>query len=144
MPRLIISRPWAASSVARASTAKAFSSPMRSKAATVLSMGAPPGVAGLRPRVERDLRSLMVIMAVPNEPEKDRGAPVGPCPKPADAPRTCRELRVQEAIITGPPDLIPTAEPDTRVAQDLRPDERIGIVAKIFPAVHAGPGREEV
>ncbi len=32
----------AASSVARASTAKAFSSPMRSKAATVRSMDAPP------------------------------------------------------------------------------------------------------
>src|SRR5688572_15795451 len=36
MPRLMMSRPCAASALARASTAKAFSSPMRSKAATVL------------------------------------------------------------------------------------------------------------
>src|SRR5215470_14041402 len=43
MPRLMMSRPWAASSVARASTAKAFSSPMRSNAAMVFSMGLPPG-----------------------------------------------------------------------------------------------------
>src|SRR3954470_22814116 len=41
MPRLMMSRPWAASAVARASTAKAFSSPMRSKFATVFSMAFP-------------------------------------------------------------------------------------------------------
>src|SRR5215213_440245 len=35
MPRLMMSRPWRASSVARASTAKAFSSPMREKAGTM-------------------------------------------------------------------------------------------------------------
>src|SRR5215510_13905448 len=35
MPRLMMSRPWAARAVARARTAKAFSSPMRSKFATV-------------------------------------------------------------------------------------------------------------
>src|SRR4051812_31533855 len=45
MPRLMMSRPWAMRSVARASTAKAFSSPMRSNAAMVLSMGVPPGRA---------------------------------------------------------------------------------------------------
>src|SRR3954465_5750204 len=39
MPRLMMSRPCAASAFARASTAKAFSSPMRSKAAMVFSMG---------------------------------------------------------------------------------------------------------
>src|SRR3954447_10122301 len=39
MPRLMMSRPCAISALARASTAKAFSSPMRSKAAMVLSMG---------------------------------------------------------------------------------------------------------
>src|SRR6476660_3503890 len=39
MPRLMMSRPWAASEFARASTAKAFSSPMRSKFATVRSIG---------------------------------------------------------------------------------------------------------
>src|SRR5690606_41253925 len=38
MPRLITSLPDCASAVARASTAKAFSSPMRSKAGTVWSM----------------------------------------------------------------------------------------------------------
>src|SRR5438105_13869197 len=38
MPRLMISRPCAASALARASTAKAFSSPMRSKAAMVRSI----------------------------------------------------------------------------------------------------------
>src|SRR5438045_2264615 len=38
MPRLMMSRPCAASALARASTAKAFSSPMRSKAAMVRSM----------------------------------------------------------------------------------------------------------
>jgi hypothetical protein len=38
MPRLMMSLPCAASAVARASTAKAFSSPMRSKAATVWSI----------------------------------------------------------------------------------------------------------
>src|SRR5262245_14717433 len=45
MPRLMMSRPCAASALARASTAKAFSSPMRSKAAIVRSMIAilPPG-----------------------------------------------------------------------------------------------------
>src|SRR5262245_52664781 len=42
MPRLMISRPCAASWVARASTANAFSSPMRSKAATVRSMISAP------------------------------------------------------------------------------------------------------
>src|SRR6188474_717526 len=41
MPRLMMSRPWAASALARASTAKAFSSPMRSKLATVFSMACP-------------------------------------------------------------------------------------------------------
>src|SRR3954470_10200140 len=41
MPRLMMSRPWAASAFARASTAKAFSSPMRSKFATVFSMAFP-------------------------------------------------------------------------------------------------------
>src|ERR671930_291762 len=39
MPRLMMSRPCAASALARASTAKAFSSPMRSNAAMVFSMG---------------------------------------------------------------------------------------------------------
>src|SRR3954454_7246136 len=38
MPRLMMSRPWFASSVARASTAKAFSSPMREKAGRTDSM----------------------------------------------------------------------------------------------------------
>src|SRR5436190_20962586 len=41
MPRLMMSRPCAASAFARASTAKAFSSPMRSKFATVFSMAFP-------------------------------------------------------------------------------------------------------
>src|ERR1043165_9178103 len=41
MPRLMMSRPCAASAFARASTAKAFSSPMRSKFATVFSMAVP-------------------------------------------------------------------------------------------------------
>src|SRR5205085_3140846 len=41
MPRLMMSRPCAASALARASTAKAFSSPMRSKAAMVRSMACP-------------------------------------------------------------------------------------------------------
>src|SRR6185437_9556692 len=39
MPRLMMSRPCAASALARASTAKAFSSPIRSNASMVLSMG---------------------------------------------------------------------------------------------------------
>src|SRR5579885_523581 len=39
IPRLMMSRPWAASTLARASTAKAFSSPIRSKAAAVFSIG---------------------------------------------------------------------------------------------------------
>src|SRR5690242_10870602 len=38
MPRLMTSRPWAASALARASTANAFSSPIRSNAAIVLSI----------------------------------------------------------------------------------------------------------
>src|SRR4051794_40188941 len=41
MPRLMMSRPCAWSALARARTAKAFSSPMRSNAAMVLSMLAP-------------------------------------------------------------------------------------------------------
>src|SRR6185295_9609854 len=41
MPRLMMSRPWAASALARASTAKAFSSPIRSNAAMVFSMETP-------------------------------------------------------------------------------------------------------
>src|SRR3954467_4296838 len=45
MPRLITSRPCAINALARASTAKAFSSPMRSKAAMVLSMASLPGTA---------------------------------------------------------------------------------------------------
>src|SRR4051812_37355619 len=54
IPRLMMSRPWAASALARASTAKAFSSPMRSNAAMVFSMGFPVALiallaAGLRP-----------------------------------------------------------------------------------------------
>src|SRR3984957_11700425 len=44
MPRLMMSRPCAARCMARASTVKAFSSPMRSKAATVLSIGISPGI----------------------------------------------------------------------------------------------------
>src|SRR3954451_22055320 len=39
MPRLMMSRPCATSAFARASTAKAFSSPIRSKSATVRSIG---------------------------------------------------------------------------------------------------------
>src|SRR3569832_1801494 len=47
IPRLMMSRPCAASALARASTAKAFSSPMRSKASIVFSMGrVPAGVNG--------------------------------------------------------------------------------------------------
>src|SRR5262249_40160882 len=42
IPRLMMSRPCAASALARASTAKAFSSPMRSKAAMVRSMAYSP------------------------------------------------------------------------------------------------------
>src|ERR1043165_605741 len=41
MPRLMMSRPCAASALARASTANAFSSPMRSNAAMVFSMDFP-------------------------------------------------------------------------------------------------------
>src|SRR3954451_10973360 len=41
MPRLMMSRPWAASALARASTAKAFSSPIRSNAAMVFSIRTP-------------------------------------------------------------------------------------------------------
>src|SRR5262249_28186721 len=41
MPRLMMSRPCAASILARASTANAFSSPMRSKAAMVFNMAFP-------------------------------------------------------------------------------------------------------
>src|SRR5262249_5503800 len=47
--RLMMSRPCAASVVARASTAKAFSSPMRSKAAMVLSMSDPSLIFSLGP-----------------------------------------------------------------------------------------------
>src|SRR6202043_3174598 len=47
MPRLMMSRPCDMSCMARASTAKAFSSPIRSKAATVFSM-AFPGSLGPR------------------------------------------------------------------------------------------------
>src|SRR5664279_960409 len=42
MPRLMMSRPCAIRALARASTAKAFSSPMRSKAAIVFSMALLP------------------------------------------------------------------------------------------------------
>src|SRR6185312_4490671 len=42
MPRLMMSRPCAASALARASTAKAFSSPIRSKAAMVFIMAVLP------------------------------------------------------------------------------------------------------
>src|SRR5471032_3081229 len=50
MPRLIMSLPWAARAVARASTAKAFSSPIRSKFATVF-IGLPAlfRIAHIRP-----------------------------------------------------------------------------------------------
>src|SRR3954451_7789137 len=41
IPRLMMSRPCAASALARASTVKAFSSPMRSNAAMVFSIGSP-------------------------------------------------------------------------------------------------------
>src|SRR5262249_12289817 len=55
MPRLMMSRPWAISALARASTAKAFSSPMRSKAAIVFSMALSPNV----------LRPLLTVAGVP-------------------------------------------------------------------------------
>src|SRR3978361_472853 len=48
IPRLMMSRPCAASALARASTAKAFSSPMRSKLATVFSMVASLAFPGFR------------------------------------------------------------------------------------------------
>src|ERR1700741_4518269 len=47
MPRLMMSLPCAASALARASTAKAFSSPIRSNAAMVLSMAFPLGFFAL-------------------------------------------------------------------------------------------------
>src|SRR5580704_17592910 len=46
MPRLMMSRPCAISCMARASTAKAFSSPIRSKAAMVFSMAFPAFLVG--------------------------------------------------------------------------------------------------
>src|SRR4051812_42044180 len=46
MPRLMMSRPLRARSVARARTAKAFSSPMRPKAGTMGSMAFPGGFLG--------------------------------------------------------------------------------------------------
>src|SRR5262249_55566181 len=49
MPRLMMSRPCAASGMARARTANAFSSPIRSNAATVLSMALPQNRAALEP-----------------------------------------------------------------------------------------------
>src|SRR5262249_51391127 len=53
MPRLMMSRPCAASAVARASTAKAFSSPMRSNAAMVCSMCASlPDCPTFRPALQ--------------------------------------------------------------------------------------------
>src|SRR5262249_17053696 len=56
MPRLTMSRPCAASAVARASTAKAFSSPIRSKAEIVFSMRFPACVIRAEPFSEADLR----------------------------------------------------------------------------------------
>src|ERR1700722_15578303 len=65
MPRLMMSRPCAASALARANTAKAFSSPMRSKAGTVFSMafplGALFGVSRSIPRSRQIGRELNVI-----------------------------------------------------------------------------------
>src|SRR4029453_10871834 len=52
MPRLMMSLPSAASAVARASTAKAFSSPSRSKAAIVWSIFPPHLVLAHAPEVE--------------------------------------------------------------------------------------------
>src|SRR5262249_23318578 len=49
MPRLMMSRPCAASCMARARTANAFSSPIRSNAATVLSMAVPQKQGHLNP-----------------------------------------------------------------------------------------------
>src|ERR1700733_1938867 len=47
MPRLMMSRPWRCNSAARASTAKAFSSPMRSKAALMaVTASVSPGGGG--------------------------------------------------------------------------------------------------
>src|ERR1700754_3394152 len=46
MPRLMTSRPCAISALARASTAKAFSSPIRSKAEMVRSMAFPVAFVG--------------------------------------------------------------------------------------------------
>src|SRR5207245_4076598 len=57
MPRLMMSRPCATSALARASTAKAFSSPMRSKAAMVRSMSCARRRLG-RHAGRRDLRGL--------------------------------------------------------------------------------------
>src|SRR5438128_8347698 len=63
MPRLMMSRPCWLSAVARASTAKAFSSPIRSKSATVRSIGVSSSVvipgrrAGGEPGIHNHKRS---------------------------------------------------------------------------------------
>src|SRR5262245_14052931 len=49
MPRLMMSRPWAANALARASTVNAFSSPIRSKFAMVFSMFCPCGLGPTYP-----------------------------------------------------------------------------------------------
>src|SRR5215217_4986447 len=60
IPRLIMSRPCAASALARASTAKAFSSPIRSNADTVRSMLLP---TPLMPRLCFYSRCVLVLAA---------------------------------------------------------------------------------
>src|SRR5215831_2534011 len=113
MPRLIMSRPCAASALARASTAKAFSSPIRSKAAIVRSIVANlPHGRCLRKKPRQRL-------------------PYEACTS-ADQGTKIKHLRGLFNGLPGPSWLAAKASAD--IAPDLKTDIRIRIIAEIHAA----------
>src|SRR5215471_8442549 len=122
MPRLIMSRPCAASALARASTAKAFSSPIRSKAAIVRSI-----VANLpRERPSRNSRG----DASPNEV----------C---TSADQAGKIKRRNGFIRCTKPSWLAAKTP-ANIAPNLETDIRVGVIAEIHAAEIERTGRKQV
>src|SRR5664279_4006360 len=107
MPRLMMSRPCAIRALARASTAKAFSSPMRSKAAIVFNMASLPGDGPHRQ--DRRPRSRF------------------------DAQFT-RLVRENQIGLSAPPSVV-AAIVGAEVALNLEADVRVGVVAEVIIAI---------
>src|SRR5690242_19788144 len=116
MPRLMMSRPFATSALARASTAKAFSSPIRSKAAIV--------------------RSITALLRGGAVPPRGRGGLSNEARSSADQEEKIKRRQgfppqVFSAVATEPP---------ANITPDLKTDIRIGIIAEIDAAEIERPG----